>query len=560
MFEKLFAKYARAIDNEIERNYLFGKFKTKTVVSVIFYVLCIAVIVAALVLHDYIEQDFAMIIMTVLIFGWIGFAVANFCLWISFRKAYNKILSRPAYSDEMAEVTAYRQKTLQDKKSTFRKMWWAWLIFFVCIALFLAFIIVDTVQNPDSDEFGVWGGAACGVLGLGVLVLALAYFILGAVRSQKGTNIERQTAEEAAAIDAAQGREHVYKLENDAKIGTYEYLFPNRTLLERAEAVRKRFAKYILRSIGAVSLLALAAIILFACSGKLFGRELQGFALPVATTIVFAGIFAVTVPMNRKLLPIEKEQKAELETKPEYSDNLKWYRLYENFSKFQGRIYLAFVFAGLVLSWILAGVLPTTAWSLMGIVPMIIGLIVNNALVKNLRQKAIPIEQEIDRKRTALLKDVRFSFIAGDADEETSVFYDGDSLMYDGKTVGEITLYLGETYISMEILKETGRVVNFSSGQMHLQDLPQTELSLPDNAETGTLTAILDDVLPNGTGRRIVFDGTESYDENNKIFLVGNISENAPWKRIFANVYIQISEENKLLCVLCTEISLRSGQ
>ena len=41
---------------------------------------------------------------------------------------------------------------------------------------------------------------------------------------------------------------------------------------------------------------------------------------------------------------------------------------------------------------------PYDVWSLLAFVPVIIGVIVNSKLVKDLRQKAIPIENEIDRQ------------------------------------------------------------------------------------------------------------------------------------------------------------------
>ena len=113
MFEKMFAKYARAVSDEREREWLYKKYRAKTVVSIVFYVLCAAVIAGALALEPYFEQDWAFAVMTVLIFAWIGFAVAALCLWISFKRMYNTILNRPSYAGEMPEVASYRQKAVR---------------------------------------------------------------------------------------------------------------------------------------------------------------------------------------------------------------------------------------------------------------------------------------------------------------------------------------------------------------------------------------------------------------------------------------------------------------
>ena len=56
MFEKGFAKYGRAVSDERERHWLYKKYRTKTIVSFVFYVLCIAVVVLILALSDFMEE------------------------------------------------------------------------------------------------------------------------------------------------------------------------------------------------------------------------------------------------------------------------------------------------------------------------------------------------------------------------------------------------------------------------------------------------------------------------------------------------------------------------
>nr|DAT49453.1 MAG TPA: ABC-type bacteriocin transporter [Caudoviricetes sp.] len=412
MFEKMFAKYARAVSDEREREWLYKKYRAKTVVSIVFYVLCAAVIAGALALEPYFEQDWALAVMTVLIFAWIGFAVAALCLWISFKRMYNTILNRPSYAGEMPEVASYRQKVSADKKSAFRKLWWAWLLFGLCAVVFIVCIVLETIQNPDSEEFGVWGTAAFWVLLAGALMLFFAYFINALLKQQKGKAIEQQTAPEAAAIDRAQGRKSTYDIRSDRNAQTdkmYTYLFPNETLRERANAERIRRTKIITPAIIIFGIMSIAALALFLYFG------LMGYSLPVMFTLLLGGTMLLSVCTVGKLKAIESEQKAELESNPEYAKNLEWYRLYDGFFKFKGKLLYLFLVAGIAAGWVLAILFPASGWSLLSVVPIMAGALINNRLVKDLRQKAIPIEKEIDAEKVR----------QGEADENADTRDDG---------------------------------------------------------------------------------------------------------------------------------------
>lgn len=412
MFKKMFAKYARAVSDEREREWLYKKYRAKTVVSIVFYVLCAAVIAGALALEPYFEQDWALAVMTVLIFAWIGFAVAALCLWISFKRMYNTILNRPSYAGEMPEVASYRQKVSADKKSAFRKLWWAWLLFGLCAVVFIVCIVLETIQNPDSEEFGVWGTAAFWVLLAGALMLFFAYFINALLKQQKGKAIEQQTAPEAAAIDRAQGRKSTYDIRSDRNAQTdkmYTYLFPNETLRERANAERIRRTKIITPAIIIFGIMSIAALALFLYFG------LMGYSLPVMFTLLLGGTMLLSVCTVGKLKAIESEQKRELESNPEYAKNLEWYRLYDGFFKFKGKLLYLFLVAGIAAGWVLAILFPASGWSLLSVVPIMAGAFINHSLVKSLRRKAIPIEKEIDAEKVR----------QGEADENADTRDDG---------------------------------------------------------------------------------------------------------------------------------------
>lgn len=553
MFKNWFAKYARAVSDEREREWLYKKYCAKTVVSTIFYVLCVLVIVLALVLEPYINQDWAVIIMAVLIFSWIGFAIASLCLWISFKSMYKSILNRPAYSGEMPEVTSYRQKVVKDKKSTFKSLWWAWVIFGICVVGFIACMAVEVIQNPDSEAFGVWGIVSFFVLFAGALTIALAYIINVTIKQQQGKTVEQQTEGEASKIDQAQGRKHEYNVQSDPNLQTFKYIFPDKQLYDEAEAVRKKYTKILTVGVIVYSALAIVAVILLAASPSIFGKNLIGYAMPVALSVIMGSTILFSLPLKIKMYDVEKRQKEKLETNPDYAKNLEWYRISEDFNKFKGKILFIFIGVSIVIGWVLAILFPSSAGSVLSFVPMIIGLVINNKLVKDLRQKLIPIEREIDREQN-LLRNVRFTVKEGEADENIRIYYDGDSLMCDAEADGDIVLYFGEAVFCMKVDGETCRTVRFSSGQMYLEDVTKEKIATPQNVCDGSLFISMSQQLEKNTCWRIDFKGSERYDSESKNLIVGNISDELSVYRIFKNFYVQLSDDGELLAILCTDI------
>lgn len=199
MFEKWFAKYARAVSDEGERRSLYKKYAAKIIALIVFYVLCAAALVGMIALENYLNESWALYTVTALLCTWVISGIVALILWLSFKRAYREILNRPARSGEMPEVASYRQKR-------------------------------------------------------------------------------------------------------------------------------------------------------------------------------------------------------ELESNPEYAKNLEWYNLNDNFHKFNGKIYFICLAVAIVLGWVLAILFPHDLWSLLAFVPIIIVVVINNKFVKDLRKKAIPIENEIDRQ------------------------------------------------------------------------------------------------------------------------------------------------------------------
>lgn len=397
MFEKFFAKYARAVQDEARRCALYRLYAVKAVLFIISMALSLAVIVEACVVAALPEDKlpFALAIAFLVTLAlWLICGAALIAVTIVFRLRYNAILDLPASEGELPEVTAYRQKTAQGRRSAFKKLWWTWVVFGVCMAAFVVCLVMEIIYNT-GDDLDAWGIASSVALSVGILTVILGYGIYKNVNLQKGRTPEQQTAAEAEAIDSAQGRKHSYDLQSDPNIGTYKYLFPNRRLYAAAEEVRRKYSKITL-VVGIVLAIAALAVITVLYSPEITGADVKGYAVPAAFTLLFGGLLVCTLPANIKLTALEREQKRELEENPEYAKYYEWYKLYSGFARFKGKIYLIFIIVSVILAWVLAAVLPATLCSSLSLIPLIGGLLLNQALVKGLRRQAIPIEREID--------------------------------------------------------------------------------------------------------------------------------------------------------------------
>lgn len=558
MFEKWFAKYARAVSDERERQWLYKKYKTLTVITIIFICLCVVFIASVLIFEPYLENDMAVIALMFLMPATLGTGIAALCLWISFRKAYNAILKREPYTGEMPEVTAYRQKTVEDKKSAFKKLWWAWLIFGLGVIGFIVCMAMEFIKNPDGENFTVWGNAAFWCLLIGALTIAFAYIFYNSVQRQQGKAVEQQTAAETEAIDAAQGRKTSYKPQSDPNLNTYKYIFPNKENYEQAESLRIKYQKY--TTFGILAAVFAAAIVVIALyAANVFNENTYGYTAPAAITILYVVIqLSILLPKERRELnALEKKQKTELETNPEYAKNLEWYKLYENFNKFKGKIYLIFFAAGIVLGWILGAIYPSTNWSLTSLVVIFIGLIINNALVKQLRSQAQPIEREIDELQKPK-HDARFTYKDDEEPRHMQVYHDikvkyAGTCLFSKDGGGDCTLYTGINGIDFDI--ESKRVGGVSSDILcDLLDIESREILPPENFKDVILYVESNESFKAGISYNFDMPQSMYYDKNNKILQLGECDYTKPYLRFLHNAYAQLDENGYLQGIIVTDI------
>lgn len=180
----------------------------------------------------------------------------------------------------------------------------------------------------------------------------------------------------------------------------YTYFFPDEALRAEADGIRKSNTKTY-ATVSAISgILAIIAAIFF-ISADINGNSLEWYAMPVAITLLFAIVLPFSLLLTRRLKDVEIRQKIQLENNPAYAKNLELFTLYTDFYKFKGKIYLIFVAVGIVASWVLAVLFPSLLWSVLPLLIIIVGLVINILLVRGLRAKAEPIEREIDKQYAA---------------------------------------------------------------------------------------------------------------------------------------------------------------
>lgn len=558
MFDKFFAKYARAVSRESERKSLYSLYCAKTVVSIVFYVLCIAIIAEALAFSEEMAEasgDLPFIVFGITLFLWVVSAIAALTLWLVFRSTYRGILNRAPSEDEMPEVASYRQKIREEKKGLVKAMRWAIAILVVGIIFMIVAVAVDIIQNPESEGLTSIGIIGIVVFGCSVLVFLLVYVFTQTKKVTEGKSIEMQTADEAKAIDAAQGRKHKYSLQGDKNAQTYRYLFPNRELFLQAKELRKKQTRATVLSTFLSCIVGIAAAIIFFF---LYLRDwnLSGFAFPVFMTIVFVGVFFTTLPYSRRMHSLEIRQKQELETYPIYVKHLELYRKYEAFSKGKAKTLLISFIVCSVLAYGLAIAFPDKLWSVLSYAILFIGQALYNKFFTDLRKEARLIEQEID----GTYSEAKFR-LSTDEDEKRLEVYQDIEVVYENNSLfcknggGDFSLYLGKSYLCLEMDIECKRISCFS-GMFFLQGVVKKSIAPPENVSIGILYLDSEENFPKGAGKRIDFSERCGYDPEEEILLLGFYHENEKFYKILKNVYVQLSEGGKLKNILITGIRM----
>lgn len=166
----------------------------------------------------------------------------------------------------------------------------------------------------------------------------------------------------------------------------------------KIKSLREKQVKAVTAALIVSVVAALVVAVMF--FSDVFGRELSGYAVPVSIAMISASVMAASLPFGVKINAVEREQKILLESTPEYELNLAVYRKYESFSKFKGKTLIFASVVALASGFALAALFPDKLWSFASVLAIIVGLLLNNRFVKTLRKEVIPLEREIDEKKS----------------------------------------------------------------------------------------------------------------------------------------------------------------
>jgi len=556
MLERSFAKYARAVSDERERKSLYKLFCARIVMGVLFFCMCIAIVAVSL-FSDEAEKtmsDPILITFGILLLLWLVSAVAWIVLAVKFRLRYRAILNRPPTEGEPPESVRFRSKTREANKSLFKSMVIPIILIAVGIIYFIASIVIDVIQNPDSEEFSAWGKSGIAVFAVTFVVGVFWIAILQAKKSAEGKTAQMQTSDEAKAIDEAQGRKHKYSLDEDKNAYSYRYLFPTQELYAEAEKLRKKQLKATYIAVGIALLISFVICFVF-FSPYVFDWNLVGYAYPVLMTIVAIATAAATVPFALKQKKLETRQKEIFETNPSYEPNKRLFAMYEAYSRSKGLVLPILLGVSLAASYVLAIVFPHALWSLLGVVPLFVGSFLNMKFIADLRKSAQLIEAEIDNA----YREAKFA-VETETDEQRLEVYQGVKVCYhaeEGELVcanggGDIEIYLGGTLLCFSMDLETKRISGFS-GVISLKDQAKENIEKPDEFTVGILQLEGEADLPRGSGIRIKFGDACTYDPEKKLLRLGVFGIGRTYK-ILGNVYVCLTDKGELVGVMIEDL------
>lgn len=555
MFRKLFEKYERAVSDGRERERLYRLYCAQCSLFLAWAAVFVALVLQFFFFPEGTNIPVGQIVAAlVTVFLWFSTLIAAIVLSLLFRSAYKKIIARPPQAGEMPAMASYRQKVSEGQKSARKSMESPIRLIIGGALLMVAALILDSLRGSDEEGIGVLGGIGLGIFAV-CLMSGLVWIVLvQSKRAAQGKSVEMQTEQEAAEIDAAQGRAHKYSLQADKNAQTYRYFFPDRKRFAETEELRKKQGKATRTVIGCCLVpAAVYLVLLFLPLEKI--DAYVGYFFPSFITLILLAVILSMLPSTLRLKVLQKEQKAEIAADPSYELFVQINEKYEAFGKGKGRAIYFFMAGSVLLGYVLAVISPDSPLSLLSFLPLLIGTILNYRWVAQLRQDVLPIEAEIDKWAQGRLK-LR---IAGK--EETAlqaarslrVGYSPQEKSFTGGKTGSFSLFLGESYLCLLVDAQSGAVEGLT-GVLDLASLPQAQLSVPEGAEEGVLCAE-GEALQYCSGTWIPFAPEPVYDADNQIVRLGDCGE-GPLYKVLQNMWVRLGEKGELLGILCTQISL----
>lgn len=121
---------------------------------------------------------------------------------------------------------------------------------------------------------------------------------------------------------------------------------------------------------------------------------------------------------------------------------------------------------------------------------------------------------------------------------------------------GDFSLYLGNSYLSLDFDTESKRIGNFG-GAINLSDISAEHITPPKNIVNGILYVCDKIEFMRGGGWRIEFMEKYVFDAKQSLFQIGVYNANEPCCRFLKNAYCQLDPLGSLKCILISNIVIK---
>lgn len=492
MFDGMFAKYGRAVSDTCERKRLYGLFMRyiRAVASMLVFLFAIACETA--IFHCIGPSDVLFAASCISILGVAISIVAAFWCHVKFKQEYCRILFRDPRPEEAPEVVAYRKKTREAMCGDTKSPGWAVALIVLGVVYMLVTLIVEAVNNPETDEFGALAISGIVVLCGCVSVYVFALLCRRLKQSANGELYEMSVEAEAKAIDAAQGRTHKYNVNADKNLSTLKYIMPDDELRIAADKIKNTYVKALFGSVIVFVVVAVVAGIILHAYG------FSGYVAPVSMVIVELGTSLSVLHCTLGLSAIEKRQRIKLAEYPEfYADWLELYGVYDRYNRRERRIGWALLAAVQIIGFGLAIPFPQRPVSYVSFIGLFVWLFVNYKFTTALRTKLLPIEARIDAPVSVVFK---AEYVDVEPCAKTECSCDGL------ECVGDFSLSIDGSELELMCDSATGRVLAIS-GKLPIGGDEKANLAAIDRTKCGAVYAVGMGALPSGASRTIELVG-----------------------------------------------------
>ncbi len=121
---------------------------------------------------------------------------------------------------------------------------------------------------------------------------------------------------------------------------------------------------------------------------------------------------------------------------------------------------------------------------------------------------------------------------------------------------GDFSLYLGNSYLSLDFDTESKRIGNLG-GAINLSDISAEHIFFPKNIVNGILYVYDKREFMRGGSWRIEFMEKYVFDAKQSLFQIGVYSANEPCCRFLKNAYCQLDPLGNLKCLLISNVMIQ---